>query len=374
MMFQKPRMVPVALALTAVAIGGVVKATAVAERPKAATAPAPQREGVLAPSVASAVPDDAAPPASEPGAPAGAAVVPPAADAFGRTPASVSAQTAPPRPAAATGTGTWALVVGINDYPGANHDLRFAVNDADDAERALERFGVPSSQRLVLRDGAATGEAVLAGIAWLTRNAGPDAVAVVFVAGHARQASRGRQTFVAADGRELRDVVLARRLASLQAKATWLNFATCFAGGFDELLAPGRTLIAAAPAGQLAYENTAIGRSYLGEYLIRRGLLSGDDDDVRAAFVTAEAAIRRDHPNRVPVELVGPRAGAVRLRHPAPQIEPGPTLPSEATTGAAETPAPKPQPPTEPEPAQEPSPARLIDMPAKPGGHRRATS
>src|SRR4051812_32491810 len=37
----------------------------------------------------------------------------------------------------ATGTGTWAVVVGINDYPGADHDLAYAESDARAAVDAL---------------------------------------------------------------------------------------------------------------------------------------------------------------------------------------------------------------------------------------------
>ena len=236
--------------------------------------------------------------------------------------------------------GTWALVVGINDYPGDGHDLRFAVNDADDVDSVLEGLGVPSDHRVVLRDGQATSAAIVSSIDWLLDHAGPDAVAVVSFAGHARKHGADRQSFVAADGIELSDQELATRLRPLRARSTWLNFATCYAGGFDELLAGGRTLVAAAAAGQLAYENTAIGRSYLGEYMVRRALRSSTDGDVRAAFAAAREAIRRDYPERVPVELTSAVDLVVRLRpppspasepDPGPALEPGNDAPSSPT-------------------------------------------
>lgn len=258
------------------------------------------------------------------------------------SPRSAVPRSAPPRRRLPSGErGTWALIVGVNDYPGEAHDLRFAVNDADDVDAALAAFGVPAERRLVLRDGAATAGAIAAGVDWLVDHAGEDAVAVVSFAGHARERNGDRQSFVAADGVELSDLDLAARLAPLRARATWLNFATCFAGGFVELLAPGRTLVAAAPAGSLAYENTSIGRSYLGHYMVRAALRSSPEGDVRAAFASAREAIRRDYPDRVPVEIPASTDVIVHVRPPA----------HVATDREAPTPPPAAPPPSEPSPA-----------------------
>ena len=263
-------------------------------------------------------------------------------------PAPVVAQGVASRRRLAPGEGgTWALIVGVNDYPGEAHDLRFAVNDADDVDGALAAFGVAAERRLVLLDGAATADAIAAGVDWLVDHAGEDAVAVVSFAGHARERNRDRQSFVAADGVELSDVDLAARLAPLRARATWLNFATCFAGGFVELLAPGRTLVAAAPAGSLAYENTSIGRSYLGQYMVRGALRSSPDGDVRAAFATAREAIRRDYPDRVPIEV--PASGDVAVLLRPPPSEPPPAAP---TSPPGEAPPPSGPPPPAADPCR----------------------
>lgn len=268
-------------------------------------------------------------------------------------------------PARAGGEGgTWALVVGINDYPGDSHDLLFAVNDADDVDAALSRYGVGANRRLVLRDGQATSAAIRAGLAWLVERAGDDSLAVVSFAGHAREREGDRQAFVAADGVELADRELAGALRPLRSGKVWLNFGTCYAGGFDELLAPGRLLTGAAPAGKLAYESTAIGRSYLGEYMVRRGLLaSGADGDVRRAFVAARDAIARDHPDRVPVAITGPGAAGINLRSAAtpPTASAAASEPGGggASGGSGSSPPPSAPPaPPQPEPAEEPAPRR----------------
>ncbi|MCA1847250.1 MAG: hypothetical protein LC792_29485, partial [Actinobacteria bacterium] len=40
--------------------------------------------------------------------------------------------------------GVWAVVVGIDDYPGTDADLRAAVADARDVDNALAAYGVPT--------------------------------------------------------------------------------------------------------------------------------------------------------------------------------------------------------------------------------------
>ena len=212
----------------------------------------------------------------------------------------------PTTPAAATGTGTWALVVGVDDYPGTESDLRGAVADALDAEAALAAFGAPTQQRLVLTGAAAKGAAVRDGVEWLVANAGPEATPVVYLAGHVRRPSPGRHAFRSADGGLLRDSELASLLDRLQAPRLWLAVAGCYGAGFDEVVdRPGRILTAASGADEIAYENTSLGRSYLGEYMVRRAMLGGRLSSIRAAFTAADAAIAYDFPHRRPVLVDG---------------------------------------------------------------------
>jgi hypothetical protein len=109
---------------------------------------------------------------------------------------------------------------------------------------------------------------------------------------------------VGADRRSVVDSDVARRLAGLRARHTWIVMAACYGGGFDEVLAPGRILTAAAPANQIAYESTDLHRSYLGEYLTHQALLEGHaDGSVEQAFAWAIAGLKRDHPDRLPVQF-----------------------------------------------------------------------
>lgn len=229
---------------------------------------------------------------------------------------------------AATGSGMWAVVVGIDDYPGSAHDLRFARNDAADVEAVLVRQGVAPEHRVHLADGQATAVNIGRALDWLTASAGPDATAVFFYAGHVRKLGSTTEALVGADGKLVTDVEVARRLRPLRAGRAWLVVAGCYGGGFTEALAPGRILTAAAGPNQLAFESTALHRSYLVEYLFRRAMLEGRAaSSVEAAFAWAQAALRREHPNRVPVEydqLAGDLSLALRASSPPPPPPPPP--------------------------------------------------
>lgn len=209
-----------------------------------------------------------------------------------------------PTRGAATGVGTWAVMIGINDYPGQASDLRAAVNDANDMDLAMAGLGVPANQRLLLRDGQATAPMIRASIDWLTANAGPNATAVFFYSGHVRKLGRTTEAMVGADGGQVVDQELGERLAQLQARRAWIAVAACYGAGFTEALAPGRVLTGAAPADSLAYESSLFSRSYMVQYMVREAFIERRAaGSVQAAFAYARAELAREHPGRQPVQI-----------------------------------------------------------------------
>jgi metacaspase-1 len=293
-------------------------------------------------------------PALEATQPAAEAVIaPPPADLAGpvasaAAPAQLSAPAEP-------GSGVWAVIIGIDDYPGTSWDLSHAVDDANAVDEALDQLGVGADRRLVLRDGQADRETVLAAASWLVERAGPDATAVFFYAGHVRHLGGDTQAFVTADGGLIPDHEMAVRLGGLSARNTWFLLATCYAGGFTELLGPGRILTGAADGSSLAYENHELGGSYLVHYLIREGLLEGRAEaTVQDAFDYADRAIARDFPNRRPVQF-DQAAGPVHLdQRPAVEAPSEPTT-SQPTAPSSPPPQRSPAPAPEPEPDDEPA-------------------
>ena len=267
------------------------------------------------------------------------------------------------RTAYATGPrdgGVWAVVVGIDDYPGTDADLKAAVADARDVDSALAGYGVPASHRLLLLDKQATADNIRGGLAWMTGRASADSTAVFFYSGHVRQVAGDpardgenvAEAIVAADGDNVYDGQVADILRSLEARTAWIGIAACYGGGFDNALAPGRILTAAAGEDDVAYENSSLGHSYMVEYMVRRAMLQGKAaGSVQDAFAWARAQIARDYPNRQPV-IIDRTRGPVVLGRPAAPATPDNRKPSAQPPKESKEPPPAPAgpPPTAPDP------------------------
>jgi hypothetical protein len=235
-----------------------------------------------------------------PPAPVGIPLGPVPADVPPITPPAAMAPSGPAPFVASTAGRTLAVVIAVDDYPGTDSDLRASVADGRDAAQALYSLGAAPADVLTLYDGQADGETVVRALRWLAAEAGPTDTAVLFVAGHARELGGPTEAFLAADGALVTDEIIAGELASMRAARAWLVFATCYGGGFDDALAPGRVLTAAAGPAALAYESLDFGRSFLGEFVFRRGLLGGQagSTTVEGVVAWAQAGLIAEHPDR----------------------------------------------------------------------------
>ena len=286
-------------------------------------------------------------------------IIAPASFSRGRSGAARATRTAYP-----TGPkegGVWAVIVGIDDYPGTDADLKAAVADAREVDSALAAYGVPATHRLVLLDKQATGDNIRGALAWMTGRASADSTAVFFYSGHVRKvtgdpAHDGKyidEAIVGADADDVYSGQVAGILRNLEARSAWLGIAACYGGGFDYALAPGRVLTAAAGENDVAYENSGLGHSYMVEYMVRRAMLQGRAaGSVQDAFAWAKAQIARDYPNRQPV-IIDRSRGPVVLGRAVPAPAPENRQPAAAEPpGRSSDPQPSPSapPPTAPEP------------------------
>jgi Caspase domain len=286
---------------------------------------------------------------------------------------------APPAPAVAppaalnaasagTAGGVWAVVIGIDDYPGSSSDLRASVADANEVDAALAAYGVPADRRLVLRNTQATAGTVAESLRWLVAHASSDATAVFFYAGHVRKLSASTEAIVAADGHLVTDATMASLLRPLAAPRVWIAMASCYGGGFDELLAPGRILTGAAGPNSLAYENSRFGHSYLVEYMVHRAMTQRQaPGSVEQSFAWAADALRREYPNRVPVEYDG-LDGDLRLGNAPPAAPAAPRpRPSGGGGGGGGSTSPPTSDPQSPPPDDDPC---LVTVGSLVGCHR----
>ena len=257
--------------------------------------------------------------------------------------------------------GVWAVVVGIDDYPGNDADLRAAVADAKEVDSALAAYGVPANHRFVLLDKQATGDNIRGALAWMAGRASADSTVVFFYSGHVRQVAGDAdrdgevidEAIVAADGDNVYDGQVADLLRGVDARTAWIGIAACYGAGFDDALAPGRILTAAAGENDVAYENSSLGRSYMVEYMVRRAMLQGKAPaSVQDAFAWARAQIAHDYPNRQPAILDRSRGPVVLGRPTAPTPSAPERKPSTQPPAESKDPQPAPSapPPTAPEP------------------------
>ena len=263
-----------------------------------------------------------------------------------------------PAPAFAAGTvpadgEVFALLVGIDDYPGRRSDLRSAVADVETIDAALAGFGVPSGNRVVLSDGHATAAQVRGAVRSLVAQGGPGATYVFAFAGHVRKIDGDTEALVLADGGLIHDAELAALVSPATTQRMWFLLAGCYAGGFTELLAPGRVLTAAAGARELAWEDPALNASYLVHYLVREGWLQGKaGDSVQEAFAYADRELAREHPNRRPLQIdqVGDRL-VLGPGDPRSAMDLAPSVPERSS------------PPPPSEPVSQPTPYRPPSSP-----------
>lgn len=244
-------------------------------------------------------------------------------DAKGTTP-----KGKPTKPAATAATGIlgplcggtkYALVMGINDYPGTSSDLSFCVADAESVRTVLvDHYGFTSGNVTFLKDRQVTREAIDDYIQSLEGKVTAADEVVFFYSGHG---SKGR----ADDGDSLKtdqaivvcnstytgfDFVWDGELKSifsiLDTTRVLFAFDSCYAGGMTVLGAPGREVVMACTSSALSYESSAYGGGHgaFTWYYFCQGMDAGyadvkpDDDQVTAeeAFDYAKARLGSQTP------------------------------------------------------------------------------
>ena len=281
----------VLILLTLIGCGQIVDRRSEAARPAGGAAPDLVAASPVAPAMAPGAPPaaplpirirpSARPPAPPiPGAPAGGARLPRIDPVPGRV----------------------GLVIGIDRYPSAP-DLTAAVADAELVDDALRRLGFDEVR--LLTDGAATRSAILSSLRWLAASSTAGEPVALFYAGHVRRGSGDgdRETvdeaMLAADGELVFDGEVAEALRPARGPM-WLAYAACYAAGFSDAASRGRVSTYASAEDRLAFESPELGRSFMVEFMIRRGLfgagLSGVEDMYRYASNQMEGRYRRFRP------------------------------------------------------------------------------
>ena len=210
----------------------------------------------------------------------------------------------------------WVMAVGVSRYASDDLDLEFADADAEamtEALRAAARRGPYREVRsLVLTNEDATRQSIMEGLSRFLGQAGPDDVAVLFVAGHGvRDLESGSYYFLPhpatadtllSDGLRMSDFDELLRIVRRNVRSVIVMLDTCHAGALgiptrrmvtaDEMAAQvtsgeGFFLLAATRPGEESKEQTALGHGAF-TFATLEGLRGSADADQDGALTVAE--------------------------------------------------------------------------------------
>jgi hypothetical protein len=195
----------------------------------------------------------------------------------------------------------YAIVIGINDYPGSSYDLQYCVADAGlVADVLMDIYNFDSVKKIT--DTAATYDNIQDEVAELAGTAGPKDEVVFFFSGHGAKGkvndgdrSNVDQSIVVWDSGSwgyIWDGNLKDWFSGFEANRIIFIFDSCLSGGMSVLNAPGRIVNMACSANGVSYEGDwGGGHGQFTYYFAEEGMLYGSAD-VRAddGVVTDEEA------------------------------------------------------------------------------------
>ena len=131
------------------------------------------------------------------------------------------------------------MLVGINDYPGNQHDLPSCVDDARAMGTFLsDEYGFECT---IIVDGEATQDRLRAALGELVDDARPDDRLVFFYSGHGTTITRGGATeecLYLADGSAMVDDDFVSSFARVPVGTSLVILDSCFSGGMNKLGGP----------------------------------------------------------------------------------------------------------------------------------------
>jgi hypothetical protein len=159
----------------------------------------------------------------------------------------------------------WAVVIGISDYQGVAHDLRYCDDDARDMYNYLLAKGYPKGNIKLLLDKKATAKAIISAIDWLNSWEGPNSEVVFFYSGHGSyydgyndsDSEQRDEAIVSTDLYLILDGQLRQKFSTFSSQKISFTFDSCFSGGMDDLQASGRVIVAACGENQYSWDGTS---------------------------------------------------------------------------------------------------------------------
>lgn len=148
----------------------------------------------------------------------------------------------------------WAVLIGINDYPGSSGDLPFSVNEILSFRNTLLEGGNWQDSHIrVLTDSDATVNGVFDALNWLDENEDKNDISIIYYAGHGSRNSSNERLQIY-DG-YISDIDLDAKLDDMEGNIV-IILDCCYSGGFiNEVGQRGRVILAACQKDSLTYQD-----------------------------------------------------------------------------------------------------------------------
>ncbi len=163
----------------------------------------------------------------------------------------------------------WAVLIGINDYPGDNNDLPYSVNEITSFQNTLlHTRNWKQSNIKILTDTNATNSSLINAITWLDENEDSNDVSLIYFAGHGSRNAEGQEYLMLYDA-QITDKGLDTQLDTLEGKVIVI-LDSCKSGGFiEELRQNKRVILTACSKNELTYQDYNLQSGIFGYFLNR---------------------------------------------------------------------------------------------------------
>ncbi len=161
----------------------------------------------------------------------------------------------------------WAVLIGLNNYPGTENDLPFSVTEITGFQNTL--LGTKNwkqSNIKIITDTNATNASLITAIQWLDENEDSNDVSIFYFAGHGSCNSEGQEYIRLFDAR-ITDIELDAQLDNLEGQVIVI-LDSCKSGGFiEELHQKNRIILTACSKDELAYQDYNFQNGIFGYFL-----------------------------------------------------------------------------------------------------------
>jgi len=161
----------------------------------------------------------------------------------------------------------WAVLIGLNNYPGTENDLPFSVKEITSFQNTLlNSKNWKQSNIKILTDNNATNSSLISAIQWLDENEDSNDVSIFYFAGHGSTNYDGHEYIKLFDVKII-DRELDSLLDNLEGKVIVI-LDSCKSGGFiEELHQNKRIILTACSKDELAYQDYNLQNGIFGYFL-----------------------------------------------------------------------------------------------------------